>query len=114
MNTKKPIAPTALGGLIAGAVTGATIALVRNTKKVKAGKITPKQAGAEILREAGVLGLATGIGGAGTAALGLRGILSIAGLAMFTATSKYAIESILDSQPKDKLKTCEVLEKSEG
>ncbi len=110
---KRPIAATALGGLIAGSVTGATIALVRSTKKVKAKKITPKQAGAEILREAGIMGLATAIGGASTATLGLRGVFSIAGLALFTAGAKYAIESIVENPLKDEKSKFTALEQAE-
>ncbi len=104
MNTIKPMRPnigaTALGGLIAGVVTGATVAMASTAKQVKKGDMSPKQAGAEVLREAGSLGLATTIGAATTAALGFRGVLSIASLALVTAGSKYAIDAIIEKPSK--------------
>lgn len=89
----------ALGGLIAGAVTGATIAAAKSARKVQEGKINAKQAIGAVARESGTMGLATTLGVSTTALLGLNGVLSIAGVALFTAASKYGIDSLL---PKEK------------
>ncbi len=91
-----PLAATALGGLIAGFVTGATVAAATNARAVKKGKITKKEAAANVMREATSMGLATTVGVSATAMLGMTGILSVAGVALFTAGSKYALDSLLD------------------
>lgn len=92
---KPVIAATAFGGFIAGAVTGATLTSVRTLKKIKKGEMTPKQAGKEIIKESGSLGLATSVGVTATALLGISGILSIASVALVTAGTKYALDSAL-------------------
>ena len=99
-----PIAPSigaaAFGGLIAGIVTGATLTAASSMRKLKKGEISKKEAGAEIVREAGTMGLATTIGVTATALLGLNGLLSITGVALFTAGSRYAIDSLLEVKSK--------------
>lgn len=100
-STARPIAPTlasaALGGLIAGVVTGATVAAATSLRQVKDGEITKQEATQQIMREAGTMGLATTAGVTATAALGLTGIMSIFGVALFTTGSKYGIDSLLDN-----------------
>lgn len=100
-----PIAPSiaaaAFGGLIAGVVTGATVMSVQAIRKVKNGEISKKEAGADIIREAGTMGLATTIGVTATALLGITGLLSITGVALFTAGSRYAIDSLLEAKQKN-------------
>lgn len=91
------LAATALGGLIAGAVTGATITAARSARKVKEGKITVKEAAANVAREAGSMGVAASAGVTATAFLGVTGVLSIASVALLTAGSKYAVDSLLES-----------------
>jgi len=99
-----PIAPhigaAAFGGLIAGVVTGATIMAASSIRKIKKGEISKKEAGAEIVREAGAMGLATTIGVTATALLGIHGLLSITAVALFTAGSRYAIDSLLEAKEK--------------
>lgn len=94
------VAPTlgsaALGGLIAGVVTGATVAAATSLRQVKEGEITKQEATSRIMREAGTMGLATTVGVTATAALRLTGVLSIFGVALFTTASKYGIDSMLD------------------
>ncbi len=87
---------TALGGLIAGVVTGATLATVSNVSKVRKGKISKEKAVANIMREASSMGAATTVGVTATALLGITGVLSIAGVALVTAGTKYAIDNALD------------------
>ncbi len=107
MTPKTPtLAATALGGLIAGVVTGATVAAARSARKVKTGCMTKQEAAAEVVREAGSMGLATTVGVTATALLGATGILSVAGVALFTAGSKYAIDSLLDAP------ACDIADKS--
>ncbi len=93
-----PLGATALGGLIAGLVTGATYTAAKNVRKVKKGEITKKQAAAEIVREAGTMGFAASLGVTTTALLGLNGVLSVASLALFTTAGKCAIDSLLESK----------------
>lgn len=95
---KPVIAATAFGGFIAGAVTGATLTSVRTLKKIKKGEMTPKQAGKEIIKESGSLGIATSAGVTATALLGITGILSIASVALITAGTKYALDSALTNE----------------
>ncbi len=101
MQNKNPFTPTlaatALGGLIAGAVTGATVAAAANARKVKDGDITKKDAVSKIAREAGTMGVASSMGLTATALLGITGVFSVASVAFLTASSKYAIESLIDT-----------------
>ncbi len=98
--TAPKLGATALGGLIAGVVTGATVAAASNARKLKKGKISKEEAAANVLREAGSMGLATTIGVTATALTRTTGILSVAGVALFTAGSKYAIDSLLEKAEK--------------
>ncbi len=109
------LAATALGGLIAGVVSGATVAAASNARKVKNGCMTPKEATAEVVREAGSMGLATTVGVTTTALLGVTGIMSVAGVALVTASTKYAIDSLLNApacEINTKVKEKEVLEEN--
>ncbi len=98
------VGAAAFGGLIAGLVTGATLATARSIKKVRQGKITKKQAGAEILHDASILGLATTAGVTATALLNLRGVASIAGVALVTAGTKYCLDSLYSEDEEDNKK----------
>ncbi len=91
----------AFGGLIAGLVSGATLTATRSIKKVNDGKMTKKEAGAEILHEASLLGVATTVGVTTTALLNLRGVASIAGVALFTAGTKYCLDSLTSVKKDD-------------
>lgn len=103
-NTPKPMyAATAFGGFLAGAVTGATLSTVRAVKKIKKGEMTPNEAGKEILKESGSLGISTSVGVTATAFLGIGGILSIASVALITAGTKYALDSVLTEEKKEKI-----------
>ncbi len=104
---------TALGGLLAGVVTGATVAAAANARKLKKGTITKEEAAANVVREAGSMGLATTLGVTATALTGTTGILSVAGVALFTAGSKYAIDSLLEAGSKKNKEAEEATEEQE-
>lgn len=90
-----PLSSAALGGLIAGAVTGATLAAIRTVGEVKDGKMSQKEAMMEVLRESGSLGIAAAVGVSTTALLGLGGVFSIAAVALVSTGAKYTIDSCL-------------------
>ncbi len=92
---KPSLAATALGGLIAGVITGATVAAASNARKVKNGCITKQEAAQDIAREAGTMGIAASVGVSATAILGASGLLSVASTALLTAGTKYALDSLL-------------------
>lgn len=96
---------TAFGGFLAGAVTGATLSGVRSLRKIKKGEITPKEAGKTMLLESGSLGIATSVGVTATAFLGISGVLSIAGVALITAGTKYALDSVISDEHSNKNET---------
>lgn len=104
-STARPIAPTlasaALGGLIAGVVTGATVAAATSFRQLKDGEITKQEATKTIMREAGSMGVATTAGVTATAALGLTGVMSIFGVALFTTASKYGIDTLLENKAQE-------------
>ncbi len=101
-NTTPALIATAFGGLLAGAITGATLSSVSAVKKVKDKKITTKQATKEVLQESTTLGIATSVGVTTTALFGITGVLSIASVALVTASAKYALDRALTDEEKEK------------
>ncbi len=95
------LAATALGGLIAGVVTGATVAAASSARKVKNGCMTKEEAAKEIAREAGSMGIAASVGVTATAMMNAGGILSVASTALLTAGTKYAIDSLLHDEARE-------------
>lgn len=94
------LASNAVRGFVAGAVTGATLASLRSLKKIRENEITPQDAAKEIIKDSAVLGTATGIGFSTVSLLGLTGLVSIAGIALVTAGTKYGIETALEKEHK--------------
>lgn len=113
-NTTPILIATAFGGLLAGAITGATLSSVKAVKKVKDKKITAKQASKEVLQESTSLGIATSVGVTTTALLGITGVLSIASVALVTASTKYALDNVLSEKNSNEAKEITPLEVKEA
>lgn len=73
----------------AGALIGGSISAAKNIASVKRQEMTPEEAVRDVFRETGTTGLATAVATAVVGAVGLTGILSLAGLVSITIGTKY-------------------------
>ncbi|ADK83921.1 hypothetical protein Deba_0549 [Desulfarculus baarsii DSM 2075] len=83
----------ALGGL--GMVIGAAVAVAKNIRLVKEGKMQSDQAVGETLKESLGTGLTTAAAGAAAGVLGLSGALGLVGVAALGVGVKYLWDSAL-------------------
>jgi hypothetical protein len=91
-----PRATLAVGA--AGALVGGVAAAARNLGKVKKNEMTQEDAIKDSLKEAGTTGLSTAAATAVVGALGLTGVLSIAGLIGVAVGVKYVADKALDKK----------------
>lgn len=92
-----PRATLAVGA--AGALVGGVAAVARNLSKVKKNEMTQEDALKDALKEAGTTGLSTAAATAVVGALGLTGVLSVAGLIGVAIGVKYVADKALDKKP---------------
>lgn len=85
-----PRASLAMGAV--GAVIGGSMSLSRNMVRVKDGEITREEAVKDVLRESGSTGFSTAMGTAVVSAVGLTGILSLAGFVAAAAGARYLVD----------------------
>lgn len=102
-----PRASLAMGA--AGAVVGGSIAAARNIAKVQNKEMTKEEAVKDVLKEGGATGLSTAMATAVVSAVGLTGILSLAGLISVTVGAKYLVDQTMAGRAAG---TCAAVRKS--
>jgi hypothetical protein len=83
-----------------GAVVGGTVSAIGNTYKVAKGEQKSSEAVANVAKETVGTGIATATGAASMAALGLGGLIGLAGFAVVASLTKGFLDSVLYSEEK--------------
>jgi hypothetical protein len=83
-----------------GAVVGGTIAAIENTQKVAKGERNSAEAIANVAKETLGTGISTAAGAAAMAALGIGGLIGLAGFTAVATISKGLLDSILYDKDK--------------